>query len=250
MSGAGDVAVHVVLVPVVLFAAAWLLQHGPLDLALESAFYDPNAKAFAWRASRLLNLLGHQAARGLPIVVAAASLLAWALSYTQPRLRPWRTILLTMACAMLIGPALVNWMKASTSAHCPVELVEFGGTLSYAADRSAPFWAATKASVGHCLPSGHAAGGYALLCLYFAGWAAGRPRWRWTGLAIGVGAGLAFSLVRMMQGAHFASATMWSAAIDWSVCALLFLPVLHGQAPRLAAAPLRLRLRPDDRPSS
>ena len=78
---------------------------------------------------------------------------------------------------------------------------------------------------GHCLHSGHA-GGHALLCLYFAGWASGRPAWRWGGLAIGVGARLVFSLVRMMQGAHFASATVWSAAIDRTVCALVFFPLL------------------------
>ena len=77
-------------------------------------------------------------------------------------------------------------------------------------------------------------GGYALLSLYFAGWAAGRPGWRWRGLAIGVAAGLLFSVVRMMQGAHFASATIWSAAVDWTVCAALFLPLLCRATTRAA----------------
>ncbi|MDQ2928249.1 MAG: phosphatase PAP2 family protein [Pseudomonadota bacterium] len=127
---------------------------------------------------------------------------------------------------MLIGPLLINVMKSLTSEHCPSDILELGGIVSYAADRAAPFWAATRQSAGHCLPSGHAGGGYALLSLYFAGWAAARPAWRWSGLAIGIVAGLVFSVVRMMQGAHFASATMWSAAIDWTVCAILFAPLL------------------------
>ena len=78
------------------------------------------------------------------------------------------------------------------------------------------------------MPSGHAGGGYALLSLCFAGWAAGRPRWRCAGLAIGILAGLSFSLVRLLQGAHFASQTVWSAPIDWVVAGLVFMLILFG----------------------
>ena len=127
---------------------------------------------------------------------------------------------------MLLGPLIVNVLKGMTTQHCPIDLQSFGGVVDYAADQAGPFWATTPQGAGHCLPSGHAAGGYALLSLYFAGWAAGRPAWRWRGLALGVGAGLVFSVVRMMQGAHFASATLWSAAIAWTICAALFLPLL------------------------
>jgi membrane-associated PAP2 superfamily phosphatase len=218
--------VHLELVPALLVAAAWMLQHSRLDLALASVFFDPAGGGFSWRGSSWLDVIGHQAARGLPILVAAVSISAWAMGHAIPLLRPWRAVLLTLGCAMLIGPLLINVMKSLTSEHCPSDILEFGGVVSYAADRSAPFWAATTQSAGHCLPSGHAGGGYALLSLYFAGWAAARPAWRWSGLIIGVVAGIAFSVVRMMQGAHFASATMWSAAIDWTVCALLFAPLL------------------------
>ena len=44
--------------------------------------------------------------------------------------------------------------------------------------------------------------------------------------AAGITAGLLFSIVRIMQGAQFASATLWSAVVDWTVCAALFLPLL------------------------
>jgi membrane-associated PAP2 superfamily phosphatase len=62
--------------------------------------------------------------------------------------------------------------------------------------------------------------------LYYAGSAAGRPAWRWRGLAIGIAAGVLFSIVRVAQGAQFTSATLWSAAVDWTVCATLFFPLL------------------------
>jgi membrane-associated PAP2 superfamily phosphatase len=219
-------AIHLALVPLLLITSAWAVQHSPLDMALASVFFDPGSASFPWRTSSWLDIVGHHAARGLPILVAAVSLTAWAMAQAMASLRPWRSVLLTLGCAMLIGPLLINVMKSLTSEHCPSDILEFGGIVSYAADRAAPFWAATKQSAGHCLPSGHAGGGYALLSLYFAGWASGRPSWRWGGLAIGIAAGFTFSVVRMMQGAHFASATLWSAAVDWTVCALLFAPLL------------------------
>lgn len=220
------VASHLLLIPALLAVAAWLLQYGPLDMALTRLFVDPQTHSFAWRHSAWLDILGRQAARGLPILVGGVAIAAGAAGSVIAALRPWREILLTLGGSMLIGPLLISALKTMTTQHCPSDLREFGGVVTYAANRSAPFWAATRESAGHCLPSGHAGGGYALLCLYFAGWAAGRPAWRWRGLAVGIAAGVLFSIVRMMQGAHFASATVWSATVDWTVCALLFMPLL------------------------
>lgn len=218
-------AVHLLLVPLLLVAVALRFHDGTIDLALARLALDPGSAFAAWRQAGWVEALGHQAARALPVVVVAAALaLAMASAFTSS-LRRWRPILLTLAAAMTLGPLLVNVMKTLTTQPCPVELVEFGGSI-VAVPAVTSFWATGPKDAGHCLPSGHAGGGYALLALYFAGWAANRPRWRWTGLAIGVGAGLLFSAVRMLQGAHFASATIWSAAIDWTVCCVLFAPLL------------------------
>ena len=220
------VAGHLVAVPLGLGALAWFVQHGSLDLAIATLFVDPASHRFAWHDSAWLEILGHQAARSLPFLVGAIALAAGAASYSIAALRAWRPILLTIGAAMVLGPLTVDALKTMTTQHCPLALQTFGGIVDYGADLHGPFWARSKESAGHCLPSGHAGGGYALLSLYFAGWAAGRPAWRWRGLAIGIGAGLLFSVVRMMQGAHFASATIWSATVDWTVCAALFLPLL------------------------
>ncbi|MEP6739729.1 MAG: phosphatase PAP2 family protein [Caldimonas sp.] len=217
---------HLLLVPVALAALAWFLQHGEFDMRLTRLFVDPATQTFPWRTSALLEILGHQAARGLPFIVGGVAISAGLASLGIQRLRPWTTILFAVGAAMLIGPVAVNLLKGMTTQHCPVNLQAFGGVVSYADDLDGPFWAATRQSAGHCLPSGHAGGGYALLALYFAGWAADRPSWRWRGLAIGIAAGLLFSVVRLMQGAHFASATVWSAAVDWTTCAIVFFPLL------------------------
>ncbi|MEO7057463.1 MAG: phosphatase PAP2 family protein [Caldimonas sp.] len=220
------VAGHLLLVPCLLALLAWQVQHSGLDMALTQLFVDPATHAFPWRSSVLLDVIGHHAARGLPFMVGGIALAAGVAGRRFAPLRAWSPILLAIAAAMLVGPLVVNFLKGMTTQHCPTALQSFGGVVAYADDRSASFWASSRQAAGHCLPSGHAAGGYALLSLYFAGWASGRPAWRWRGLAIGVAAGLIFSLVRLMQGAHFASATIWSATVDWTVCALIFFPLL------------------------
>ena len=58
---------HLLLVPVLLGLAAWAVQHGPLDLAFAQRFADPATHTFSLRDSWLLNVVGHEAARGLPI---------------------------------------------------------------------------------------------------------------------------------------------------------------------------------------
>jgi len=217
---------HIVLVPIAIALVAWLCQHGGGDLAIARLFVDATSHHFVWAHSALLDVVGHQAARGVPFLVGASALACGVCGLAVPRLRPWTPILLTIGAAMLLGPLLVNIIKSWTTQHCPVDVQPFGGVVDYVAERDGPFWATSAASAGRCLPSGHAGGGYALLSLYFAGWAAGRPRWRWRGLAIGIAAGALFSAVRIAQGAGFASATLWSAMIDWTVCAALFLPLL------------------------
>lgn len=217
---------HLLVVPLVLAALAWWVEYGPLDMFFSRLFVDPVTHAFTWRSSAVLDILGHQAARGLPVIVAGIAIAAGCAGFAVAQLRPWTPILLTIGAAMLLGPLAVNALKGTTTQHCPSALQSFGGVVDYGADRAGAFWAASRRSAGHCLPSGHAAGGYALLSLYFAGWAAGQPAWRWRGLAVGIAAGMAFSIVRLLQGAHFVSATLWSATVDWTICAALFLPLL------------------------
>jgi membrane-associated PAP2 superfamily phosphatase len=223
------VAVHLLLVPLALVGLAWQLEYGALDMAISRLLIDPSTNDFVGRNSTWLEVLGHQAARGLPFLVGGIAFAAGLAGIGVEQLRRWTAILLVLGSAMLLGPLLVNLLRGLTTQHCPIDVLAFGGVVDYAADQSGPFWARAAQSAGRCLPSGHASGGYALVSLYFAGWAAGRPAWRWGGLAIGLGAGLVFSAVRILQGAHFASATLWSAAIAWTVCAALFLPLLSRQ---------------------
>lgn len=228
------IASHLLCVPALLAIAAWTLRHTALDVQISNWFFDSAQNLFPGRHSFWLNVLGHEGARVFPFVVALGAFAMAVAGRVVERLRPWRMICLCLGVSMMLGPIIVDQLKYFAAAHCPHDLKIYGGTIDYAADLNEPFFVARNHG-GHCVPSGHAGGGYAMLSLYFAGWAAGRPAWRWAGLTIGIVTGLLFSLVRVMEGAHFASQTLWSASIDWTVAALVFMPLVCASQPTLRA---------------
>ena len=211
-------------------AAALILRESGWDLRIEDLFYDPAIHAFGLRHSPWIELIGHQLLLALPVGIALLALLAALASAHLDSLRPWRALLWTLFAALSIGPLVIGVLKQFTAAHCPWDLLRYGGYADYVQD----WFVQSAAESGRCLPNAHAGAGFSLLALYFAGWASGRPRWRWSGLALGLVAGVVFSLVRTVQGAHFASHSAWSALIDWSVASVVFLPLIVPQAPRHA----------------
>lgn len=237
-SGVRSAIVHLVVVPLLLALLATWLQHSAIDVAISSLFFDPGPRAFVGKRSGLFELLGHEGARGVPIALGIVAVGVAVGSAFRPSLRPWRAVAIALAASLVLNPIAIGLLKASTVAHCPRDVDVFGGSVDYAAERAGPVWAASKKTAGRCLPSAHAGAGYALLGLYFVGWAAGRPRWRWIGLGIGIAAGLLFGAVRISQGSHFASQTMWSACVAWTIAAIVFAPWLwRRRMPSLEARP-------------
>lgn len=216
---------HIVLVSLFLAAAALAAHYSGLDERLQEAFYDPVAATFPWRHSSSLELVGHQLLKLVPIAAFLLVLLAAAFAGSIAALRPWRSVLWCLAIALCLGPAVVTQLKYVTAPPCPWDLRQYGGT----AEAAASWFAASRTDAGRCLPSGHASAGFSLLALYFAGWAIGRPRWRWGGLAVGVFAGALFGAIRMLQGAHFLSHVLWSAVVCWLVASLIFLPLIFDR---------------------
>ena len=214
--------VEVIAISALFAAGALVLRASGWDLRIEDLFYDPRLHDFRLRHSPWLELLGHQLLLAVPIGIG---LLAGIAALAAPRfeiLRPWRGVLWAVLASICIGPLLIGILKQVTAAHCPWDIVRYGGYADYVQD----WFVRSRADAGRCLPNSHAGAGFSLLALYFAGWAAGHRGWRWSGLAIGLLAGVLFGLVRTVQGAHFASHSLWSAAIDWLVASLVFLPLI------------------------
>ena len=125
--------------------------------------------------------------------------------------------------AMAFGPAIIFLLKHTTSHHCPWDLKAYGGFANATFD-----WFVAPIDAGRCFPSGHASAGYSLVAIAFLGNAIDRPRWACGGLIAAIVCGAAFSIVRVMQGAHFVSHNLWSAAIDWCAAALVFTPLFFS----------------------
>ena len=221
-----------VVVPAVFAIAALVCKTSGFDDTLASAIFDPARAQFWARDSTVMELVGHRLAKSAVfacwfVLVGIALAASWI-----PPLRRRRRLLWTTALAMASGPLLVVALKSLNATQCPWDLKQFGGIAERASG-----WFVAAADAGRCFPSGHAAGGFSLVALSFAGAVAGWPRLRTAGLVLALGAGFAFSAVRVLQGAHFASHNLWSAAIDWAAAALVFALLTAPSPPRRPAAP-------------
>jgi membrane-associated PAP2 superfamily phosphatase len=216
---------HVMLIPGLLVAVALTLHPLGLDERISGWFFDAQSAGFPARAWPALELLGHRLAKSallaLWLVLLATACTAQAVGWLRGR----RGLLWTTVIAMAVGPLLVVLLKGINSHHCPWDLKQFGGIADYAAD-----WFVPAADAGRCFPSGHAAGGFSLLALYFAGLASGQRALARVGLTAALATGALFSVIRITQGAHFLSHNLWSAAITWSAAAIVFTPLLVARA--------------------
>ena len=153
----------------------------------------------------------HKLGRDISAAAWLCVLLAWIASRTRPRLSHWRQPLAYLALSTLLATALVAWVKSWSNMDCPWDLVRYGGERAYVGLFDLR---PIGLSRGSCFPAGHASAGYAWVALYFF-FLATRPRWRWLGLATGIGSGLLFGFSQQLRGAHFLSHDVWSAAICW-----------------------------------
>ena len=212
---------HGLLIPGGLALAAFAVHATGVDHRLTAAFFDPASGTFPARAWPALDLLGYRFAKSA-VLVLWFTLLAAALTVSAvPRLAGHRAILWTTVIGMALGPCIVVALKGLNATHCPWDLRLFGGYADFAAG-----WFVPAAEVGRCFPGGHAAGGFSLVALLFAGLATGNRRLHAAGLIATLAAGSIFSAVRIAQGAHFLSHNLWSASIDWWAAALVFAPLL------------------------
>ena len=230
---------HAVVLPLGCVLLAHALRSSGWDERLSAVWFDPLTQRFPARGWPWLELLGHRLAKSLLLTVWALLVAAAVAAPWVPALADHRRLLWTVVLAMGLGPALVAWLKDINTHACPWDMKAYGGS----ADGSAR-WFVSRAEAGRCFPSGHAAGGFSLVAGVFAARVLGRRRLEHLALALTLWVGLAFSAVRTVQGAHFVSHSLWSAAIDWWVALLVFAPLWWWP---VAAAPgpgVRTRLSP------
>jgi membrane-associated PAP2 superfamily phosphatase len=185
-----------------------LWEASGLDLQLSHAY--GTVAGFAWREAWLTRTLLHDGGRWLAEGVMVALLLwAWRGQPGQvPRAQRWQALGAIVLCLLLV-PLLKHFSATS----CPWDLAAFGGVAHYV-----PHWQLLlrDGGPGHCFPSGHAVAAFAFLPLYFTL----RQRHPWAArywLAAVCVAGALFGWAQLARGAHFASHTLWSAWLCWSL---------------------------------
>ena len=173
-----------------------------------------SAQGFALREHWLTSTLLHQGGRLLGWAALAALLVnlwrPWSPRLSQGQ--RWRWVGVTLLCLLLV-PGL----KQLSPTSCPWDLREFGGLAEHVSHWR---FGVADGGPGHCFPSGHATAAFAFLSGYFM-LRRDYPRAARLWLAAVLAAGIAFGWGQMARGAHYASHTLWTAWLCWTLCALL-----------------------------
>ncbi len=188
----------------VLLALTALFRATDLDLQLSSYFYSPEGGWKYYSEEICSFVYDYGAWPGLALAILAG--ITFLAGFLRGSLSIYRKQAAFFVLLLALGPGLiVNFiLKDNAGRPRPREITVFGG--------SSPFlkaWDLGDAGNGQSFPSGHASMGFFLAAPYFvlrksnSGWA---PVW----LIIGIAAGSGIGIVRMAQGAHFASDIIWS----------------------------------------
>ena len=187
-----------------------LAEFSGVDVWLADRWFAIEGGQWAWRGHWLAYDVIHHHGKQTLIAFGVLVLILFGLSFRVRRLRPWRMPLLYLLTSMVLVPSLIAHSKQYSAVPCPWDLVRYGGDLPYLRTFSYPIGLADR---GHCFPSGHAAGGFGLLALYFAGYLhARRPALL---LLPGLTVGWIFALGQQARGAHFLSHDLWALALCW-----------------------------------
>ena len=213
-----------------------IVQYSGLDHWLAQNIYQVN-DGWGLKNHWLVETVIHRGGRYLVITMVSMMLIAVVLSYL-PRFKHnkylplSRYLLLSTALAILA----VAVFKQTSNLPCPWDMSMFGGNK---ADIKIHEVFSAELANGHCFPSGHASGGYALFSFYFAAFIAcytgivkKSNKWLTLMLAPGLLTGLTFGVAQQLRGAHLLSHDLTTAAVCWLVCGLtsyLFLPKKQPQ---------------------
>ena len=209
-------------IPLALMVLLLAFDPAGLDFAIERAFYVPGS-GFIGRYGFWLQDILHDRAKQVVIALAIVAIALFLLSLVARRLRSSRRHLGYLVLSLVLSTSVVAPLKTLTAVHCPWSLTEFGGTEQFTSllEKRVP-----TEKPGRCWPGGHASAGFSLLALFFF-LRDRRPRAARIALAIALGTGSAFSVGRMMQGAHFLSHNLWTLLIDWTICLLCYRWMLY-----------------------
>jgi len=203
-----------------------------LDMRLMQVFAD--SRGFQLRDNWWLETVLHTRAKQLAIVAYLGLLvMIWWPQKMLRQLTRWQR------CEIVVGITLsliaISTLKSFSLTSCPWELHAFGGS---AAHVSHWLWGLSDGGSGRCFPGGHVSSAFAFLGLALPWLISNSVSQRKTGrriLGVVLAMGLLLGVTQTLRGAHFASHTLWSGFICWSVVLanhFLFGWIAQGRAAR------------------
>lgn len=209
---------QILLSVVVLLAALALFELTELDVAVQDLFYRRDGGG--WLVNRgepVGRAIFYTGPKVAIIVFGCVCGGVWAASYRRPALAEHRLFCIRMVVAIVAVSLAVAALKKATNVYTPAQAKRYGGKkpIVKVLTRKAP---GAEGRPGEGWPVGHAAPGFALMMLYHA---LRRARWRWAGLAIGLGAGWAMGMYQVLKGAHYISHVLISMTLAWVLILLI-----------------------------
>jgi lipid A 4'-phosphatase len=204
-------------IPLVLLVLGTLLLRGTdIDLAVSGLFYDAPTGEWPFLEAQPWDWLYHWGV--LPgIALGVVGVTVFLLSFSVSWLKEHRQPGLYLALALALGPGLIvnGLMKPWWGRPRPCQVMEFGGEASYRPPLELGHY-----FPGASFPSGHASIGFALMAPMFLAY---RRHRHLAGafFALGMIGGTIMGAARIVQGRHFLSDVMWSAAAVYFTCWLL-----------------------------
>ncbi len=209
-----------ILVPLAILVIATLVLclHGT-ETGISALFHDGGHKWTLKNTQPWSAIYDFGALPGL--AVGISGLVVALVSLCVSALRSWRTVKVGffLALSLAIGPGLIvnGVLKPHWGRPRPNQLALFGGTAAYS-----PAWIPGGEVKGKSFPSGHASMGFFLMVPAFLLYRRNR-RWAIVLFSSGLATGGVVGLARIVQGGHFASDVLWSAACVYFSAFLLYL---------------------------
>ena len=198
-----------ILLTMVLFILnLFVMQYTNFDLFVQDYAY--NFQLGKWLLEDVHTHYGWLLYTGIKVGLAGFAILliiALALSYKSSFgfLKQYRRLLACVLISMMFCPLIASAGKQVTNVYCPYQIERYGGAMPYVKPLS-PYPAGFKQEKrGMGFPAGHAAGGFALLSLFFV------AKHRKTQILMG-GAGLSvgvfMGVYQILRGQHYIGDTL------------------------------------------
>ena len=198
-----------ILITAVLFIVnLWVIQFTDFDLYVQDRVY--NFQTGTWPLAAVHARYGWLLYSGIKAALALFALLLislYALSFTEKfaGLKQYRRVFICIVLSLALCPLIASEAKKVTNIYCPYQIERYGGDKPYVKPFSqypADFVQRKKAQG---FPAGHAAGGFALLSLFFA---FKERRHRIIFGSLGLAVGIFMGTYQILRGQHYIGDTL------------------------------------------